>query len=140
MRRSHRKGAKDQAIAVAKALEGEKPVTIFPEGTTGPGTHLLPFRSTLVEAANYAARDVRIRPVAVDYGEARAEVGWFEEPGTDNVKRILNRPGKLPVTIQVLEALDPALDRKQLTNASREAIGETLGLTSPAHAPIGKGR
>src|SRR5215213_6173941 len=44
VKRTHRKGAKDQAIAVAKALEGAKPVTVFPEGTTGPGTHLLPFR------------------------------------------------------------------------------------------------
>jgi 1-acyl-sn-glycerol-3-phosphate acyltransferase len=70
VKRSHRKGAKDQAIALAKALEGEKPVAVFPEGTTGPGTHLLPFRSTLLEAANFAAKDVQIRPVAVDYGPA----------------------------------------------------------------------
>src|SRR5690348_1612322 len=42
VKRTHRKGAKDQANAVAQALEGERPVTIFPEGTTGPGTHLLP--------------------------------------------------------------------------------------------------
>ncbi|NUQ17797.1 MAG: 1-acyl-sn-glycerol-3-phosphate acyltransferase, partial [Sphingomonas sp.] len=50
VRRTHRKGARDQATAVAKSLEGKKPVTIFPEGTTGPGTHLLPVRSTLLEA------------------------------------------------------------------------------------------
>ena len=140
VKRTHRKGAKDQAIAVAKALEGEKPVTIFPEGTTGPGTHLLPFRSTLLEAANYAARDVHIRPVAVDYGEAKAEVGWFEEAGADNLKRILGRPGALPVTVRVLAPLDAALDRKQLTHAARAAIADTLGLTSPAHSPIGEGR
>jgi 1-acyl-sn-glycerol-3-phosphate acyltransferase len=140
VKRTHRKGAKDQAVAVAKALEGDKPVTIFPEGTTGPGIHLLPFRSTLLEAVNYAARDVRIRPVAVDYGNARGEVGWFLERGSDNVKRMLNRRGTLPVTIKVLAPLDPALDRKQLTHAARAAIAETLGLTSPAHSPIGEGR
>ena len=38
VKRTHRKGAKDQAIAVARALEGDKPVAVFPEGTTGPGT------------------------------------------------------------------------------------------------------
>jgi 1-acyl-sn-glycerol-3-phosphate acyltransferase len=138
VKRTHRKGAKDQAIAVAKALEGEKPVTIFPEGTTGPGTHLLPFRSTLIEAANFAARDVQICPVAIDYGDARGEVGWFIEAGADNVKRILGRHGTLPVTVRVLEPLDPALGRKQLTHQAREAIAQTLGLTSPAHSPIGE--
>lgn len=137
VKRSHRKGAKDQAIAVAKALDGPKPVIIFPEGTTGPGTHLLPFRSTLLEAANFASREVRVRPVAVDYGAARAEVGWFGESGANNVKRILGRRGTLPVALHVLGPLDPTVGRKQLTRDAREAIGRTLGLTSNAHSPIG---
>src|SRR6185503_9184446 len=65
VKRSHVKGAKEQAVALAKALDGDKPVTVFPETTTGPGTHLLPFRSTLLEAANYAAKDVAVRPIAI---------------------------------------------------------------------------
>jgi len=138
VKRSHRKGAKDQAIAIAAALEGERPVALFPEGTTGPGTHLLPFRSTLLEAANFAARDVVIRPVAVDYGDAMAEVGWADEPGKQNVLRLLGRPGTLPVTVNVLEALDRTGDRKQLTSEAREAIAQRLGLTSPPHSPIGE--
>lgn len=137
VRRTHRKGAKNQALAVASALEGEKPVTVFPEGTTGPGTHLLPFRSTLLEAANFASRNVEIRPVSLDYGEARAEVGWFIEAGADNVKRILGRRGTLPVTIHVLAPLEPGLGRKQLTMEARERIAETLRLTSHSHSPIG---
>lgn len=140
VKRTHRKGAKDQAIAVAKALDGAKPVTVFPEGTTGPGTYLLPFRSTLLEAANFASRTVRVRPVAVDYGAARGEVGWFEERGALNVKRILNRRGTLPVTVRTLAPLDPRLDRKQLTHEAREAIVETLGFKSQAHSPIGGAR
>src|SRR5947209_19426127 len=127
--RSHVKGAKDQAIAIAKALERDKPVALFPEGTTGPGTCLLPFRSTLLEAAKFAAEDVVIRPVAIDYGDARAEVGWFdEEPGRDNVLRLLGRRGTLPVTINLLPPLDRAGDRKQLAQQARETIAETLGL------------
>ena len=140
VKRTHRKGAKDQAIAVAKALERGKPVIVFPEGTTGPGTHLLPFRSTLLEAASFASREVRVRPVAVDYGAARAEVGWFGESGADNVKRILGRRGTLPVTVHVLGPLDPSLRRKQLTHDAREVIAQTLGLTSNAHSPIGEAR
>ena len=136
VRRGHVKGAKDQAVTIARALERDKPVALFPEGTTGPGTHLLPFRSTLLEAANFAAKDVAIRPVALDYGAARAEVGWWEEPGKDNVLRLLGRRGTLPVTVLLLPPLDRSGDRKQLTEQARESIAEALGFKSAAHSPI----
>lgn len=138
--RTDRKRSKDQAIAIARALEGSRPVVLFPEGTTGPGTHLLPFRSTLLEAANLAAKDVAIRPVAVDYGAAAAEACWWHEPGKDNVLRLLGRKGTLPVTVRVLAPLDRAGDRKQLAQEARDAIAQTLRLTSHAHSPIGEAR
>lgn len=138
VKRTHRKGAKDQAIAIAQALEGTKPVALFPEGTTGPGTHLLAFRSTLLEAANFAAKDVAIRPVAMDYGAAAAEIGWFDHPGKENVLRLLGRSRTLPVTVHVLSPLNRSLDRKQLAHEAREAIGRKLGLTSHHHSPIGR--
>ena len=137
VKRAHVKGARDQALAIAGALEREQPVALFPEGTTGPGTHLLPFRSTLLEAANYAAKDVEIRPVAIDYGAAAAELGWWQESGKANVLRVLGRRGTLPVTIRLLPELDRAGDRKQLTEAARDAIAQMLGLTSPGQSPIG---
>jgi 1-acyl-sn-glycerol-3-phosphate acyltransferase len=137
VKRTHVKGAKDQAVAIAKALESDKPVALFPESTTGPGTHLLPFRSTLLEAANFAAKDVAVRPVAIDYGAARAEVGWHgAEPGMENVLRILGRRGTLLVVIHLLAPLDRAGDRKQLTHEARESIAQSLGLTSQAQSPI----
>jgi 1-acyl-sn-glycerol-3-phosphate acyltransferase len=137
VKRSHRNGAREQAAAVANALEGQKPVTIFPEGTTGPGTHLLPFRSALLEAAHGAGDKVRVTPVVIDYGPAHAEVSWFVESGSDNVKRLLGRRGALPVSVQVLEPLESHLDRKQLTGAAREAIAERLRFKSHPHSPIG---
>ena len=140
VKRSHRKGAKDQAIAIAKALERDKPVVLFPEGTTGPGTHLLPFRSTLLEAANFAAKDVVMRPVVMDYGQAAAaEIGWYHESGKDNVLRILGRKATLPVTVRILDPLDRSGDRKQLTHEARDRIAERLGLTSHHRSPIGGG-
>jgi len=139
VKRSHVKGAKDQAIALAGALESEKPVTIFPETTTGPGTHLLPFRSSLLEAVNYAAKDVQIRPIAVEYGAAAPEVGWWDEPGMANVLRILGRRGTLPVTLHLLDPLNRARDRKQLAHQAREAIAATLGFKLHGHSPIGLG-
>jgi len=139
VKRSHVKGAKDQAIALADALQSEKPVTVFPEATTGPGTHLLPFRSSLLEAANYAAKDVQIRPIAVDYGAAAAEIGWWDEPGKSNVLRILGRRGPLPVTLHLLDPLDRSGDRKRLAHEAREAIARVLGFKSDAHSPIDPG-
>jgi 1-acyl-sn-glycerol-3-phosphate acyltransferase len=137
VKRSHVKGAKDQAITIAHALEDEQPVALFPEGTTGPGTHMLPFRSTLLEAANYAASDVAIRPVAIDYGEAAREVGWWHESGKNNVLRILGRRGIIQVTVNVLEPLDRTGSRKALAAAAHGAIAERLRLTSAGQSPIG---
>ena len=138
VKRTDVRGAKDQAIALARALEGEKPVTVFPEGTTGPGTQLLPFRSTLLEAANYADNDIEIRPVAINYRNARPDFGWFgSEPGKDNVLRLLGRAGTVAVTVTLMPPLDRAADRKRLTQEAREQIARSLGLTSEAHSPIG---
>ena len=139
VRRTHRKGAKVQAVTIAKALEGSKPVALFPEGTSGPGTQLLPFRSTLLEAANFAARDVIIVPVAIDYGAAAATVGWYNEPGKDNILRILGRRRTLPVTVSILETLERGLDRKQLSEQARAAIAVKLGFKFDAHSPIAAG-
>jgi len=136
VKRSHVKGAKEQALTIAKALEGDQPVTLFPEGTTGPGTDLLPFRSTLLEAANFAAKDVAIRPVALDYGAAAPDIGWWEESGKDNLLRLLGRRTGLPVTVRLLGPLSRAGDRKQIAAEARDAIAATLRFKSPARSPI----
>lgn len=136
VRRSHVSGARDQAIAVAKALEGDQPVTLFPEGTTGSGRQLLFFRSTLLEAANFAARDVQIRPVALDYGPAAPDIAWFDESGKDNVLRLLGRKGSLAVTVHLLAPLERSAGRKRLAAEAAEAIAQTLGFKLPVHSPI----
>ena len=137
VRRSHVKGARDQAVTIARALERDKPVALLPEGTTGPGTHLLPFRPTLLEAANFAAKDVAIRPVAIDYGAAAKQVGWFEEPGLSNALRLLGRRGSFPVIVRLLEPLDRAGDRKRLAAEARAAIAQALGFKLDQPSPIG---
>jgi 1-acyl-sn-glycerol-3-phosphate acyltransferase len=136
VRREHKKGARNQAMEIAAALHRDSPVTIFPEGTTGPGTHLLPFRSTLIEAATYAERDVEVRPVALDYGAATEEVTWFGEHGLANLRRILGRKGKMPVTIHLLPPLSRDLDRKALAVAAHDAIAATLAASDSARARL----
>jgi 1-acyl-sn-glycerol-3-phosphate acyltransferase len=137
VKRTQRGAAKDQAIELARSLERDQPVTVFAEGTTGPGTHLLPFRSTLLEAANYASKDVVIRPLALNYGNAATDVSWWEQPAMENVWHLLGRRGTLPITIRLLDPLDRALDRKQLAQQAREQIAAALGFKSDAQSPIG---
>jgi 1-acyl-sn-glycerol-3-phosphate acyltransferase len=122
VRRNHRRGAPQQAEAIARKLRDPQPVALFPEGTTGPGTHLLPFRSTLLSAVTPLPKGVTVRPMAIDYGEAAPDVGWYDEPGKDNVLRILRRARPLRVTIRILDPLPAMQDRKALAHAAREAI------------------
>ena len=133
--REDRKGSKDQAVAIARAAERDQPITLFPEGTTGPGDEMLPFRSSLLEAATYASDAVEVRPLALDYGEAASELGWHGESGKDNVLRILGRKGTLPVTVRLLPPLDRTSDRKALAQAAREVIAQTLA-SSRGNTPL----
>ena len=126
IRRDQRRGAPDQARAIARKLEDPQPLALFPEGTTGPGTHLLPFRSTLFSAVAPPPPGVEVRPVAIDYGPAAADLGWHDESGKDNLLRVLGRSGTIPVTVRLLDSLPPTEDRKALSNSAREAIADAL--------------
>lgn len=126
VRRDHRRGAPGQAEAIAQRLRQPQPLALFPEGTTGPGSHLLPFRSTLFSAVTPPPPRAIVRPVAIDYGDASCDIGWHEEPGRNNVLRILGRRRPLAVTIRLLDPLPPMHDRKALSQAAREAIGQAL--------------
>lgn len=137
IRRAAVRDSKLQALAIAKALERVQPVALFPEGTVGPGTRLLPFRSTLLEASNIASRDVTIRPVALDYGPIAPDIAWFEIPVKRNFFAILGRPGTFPVTIRLLGALKRGGNRKYLAAAARQAIADALGFNCHAPSPIG---
>ena len=136
IRRSHRKGSRDQALAIADALRGTQPVTLFPEGTTGPGDHLLPFRSTLLEAAALAGPEVEVRPAAIDYGAAGTEVGWHGESGIDNALRLLGRRTAMPVVVHLLDPLDRRLDRKAMAHQARESIAAALAASSSPAAGL----
>ncbi len=126
VRRDHRRGASNQADAIARKLRDPQPLALFPEGTTGPGTHMLPFRSTLFAAVAPPPPGVTVRPVAIDYGEAAPELGWHNEPGKDNVLRTIGRRRAVPVTVRLLDPLPPMTDRKAMAHAAREAIADAL--------------
>jgi lyso-ornithine lipid O-acyltransferase len=125
--RAARGDAHGQVRRIAEGIARDQPLTVFPEGTTGDGAGLLPFRSTLLAAVTPAAPGTSVRPVAIDYGLAREEIAWHDgEPALVNALRLLGRRGTLPVTVRLLDALAPSDDRKALARDARAAIEQAL--------------
>jgi len=133
IRRAERRNAHGQAAAIATALGDPQPLALFPEGTTGDGGTLLPFRSTLLDAVAPPPPDVIVRPVAIDYGPAALIFGWAKgEPGKANALRILGHRGTTPVTVRLLDPIPPSPDRKVIARATHDAIAVALAASNPA--------
>ena len=125
--RGARRNSRDQVRQIVEALRHHQPLAIFPEGTTGDGRHLLPFRTTLLEAVAPPPRGVTVRPVAVDYGRYADVIGWHGgEPGVANFKRVLGHRGTMAVTLHLLNPLPPDSDRKTLARHARQAIAAAI--------------
>ncbi len=125
--RAGRGDAHGQVRRIAEALAAPQPLTVFPEGTTGDGRALLPFRPTLLHAVAPPPPAASVRPVALDYGESVDAVAWHGgEPGLANALRVLGMQGKRQVTVRLLEALSPNADRKALARSAHAAIRAAL--------------
>ena len=125
--RAERGDAHGQVARIAEALDHPQPLSVFPEGTTGNGRHLLPFRSTLLHAVAPPPPGVTVRPVAIDYGEHVDTVGWHSgESGRANALRVMGRRGTMDVTVRLLDPIPPSSDRKALARQSQTAIAAAL--------------
>lgn len=127
--RTERTAVRGQADALRSALQAGQPVALFPEGTTEGGAEILPFRASLLASLFPPLADVRVQPVALDYGPAAHDIAWMgDEPAAANVRRVLSRSGTVSVTIHFLEPIEPAAvgDRKALAAQCRREIVEAL--------------
>jgi 1-acyl-sn-glycerol-3-phosphate acyltransferase len=137
VQRQKRSEARLQANAVSVALTEGRPVVLFAEGGTGDGITLTPFRPSLFVAANEAG--VTVQPVAIDYGARHAEIAWPHGARfVSEMKRMLNRPAPVPVTLHFLAPLDGAqVDRKQLAIETHRAIAGVITAKSrPSSARV----
>jgi 1-acyl-sn-glycerol-3-phosphate acyltransferase len=127
--RESRRAARGQVDQLGKALLGHHPVTLFPEGTTGDGRTLFPFRPALFASVAPAPPGIAVQPVAIDYGAAAPEIAWTgdEELGP-NAGKVLARPGRLHCTLRFLDPLAPSEDRKALAAQAQAAIAAALAL------------
>ena len=117
----------EDEAALRAALAGARPVLMFPEGTTGDGLRLLPFRSSLFAAVAPAPAGVAVHPVCLSYPGAREAVAWYgEEPALPSLRRILGRRGSFTAVVRILPALAPAEDRKVLASQAEKAVGAWL--------------
>lgn len=136
--RTDRMGIRRQIEDIRTALTRHRGLAVFPEGTTGDGHHLLPFKPTLLKVLDPPPDGIRVQPLFIDYGADAQDIAWHdEEPFGANAKRLLARRKSLPVTIHFLEAFDPVTlgDRKAIAaHARREMLdAQAAGKDSGEH-------
>jgi len=123
--RADRMAVTAQIAQVRATLSQDWPVTLFPEGTTGDGLVLLPFKAALMAALDPAPPGIVVQPVRIDYGAATGELAWVgEETGQHHALRVLRRKGSFAPTLHFAEPFDPADigDRKAITAEARRRI------------------
>lgn len=123
-----------QIAQLRAAIAAGRGVTLFPEGTTGDGTTLLPFKAALLAALDPPPPGVRVQPIRVDYGAATRELAWVgDEPGQVHALRVLRRRGTFAVTLHLLAPFDPAAagNRKAIAARARTAIAADQSTPAP---------
>jgi 1-acyl-sn-glycerol-3-phosphate acyltransferase len=136
--RHARREVKEQADALRAALAAGRAVTLFPEGTTEAGHEVLPFRPSLFASLFPPLPGVMVQPVALEYC-ASGDAAWVgDESYGLNARRILSRPGALPVTLHFLAPIDPheAGDRKALAARARAEVVEALAASAAPAVPL----
>ena len=137
VQREARREIHNQANDLRNALARGRPVTLFPEGTTGPGDGLLPFRPSLLQAVIPTPPNLQVQPVFLDYGAEAPDIAWLDpESGLDNFKRLLARKRPVHLTIHYLDPLSDEVesDRKMLAEAARAAITAEMAATARSSA------
>lgn len=126
--RHRRTSVGEQVAQIREALDHGGTLTLFPEGTTGDGTELGPFKSALLSAFEPRPEGAAIQPVLLEYEDV-PRIAWVgEEPGLDNFKRILARLRPVRLTVHFFEPLagEDLADRKRIAAAAQEVIGSAL--------------
>lgn len=129
--REERHRVHHQADAIGEKLKSGRSLVLFAEGTTSDGLTILPFRSSLFEAAMHATR---IQPIAVGYhrgdgarlsDDAMRTIGWT---GDEELLPNLAQVSKLWLSAEIrlarAFAVEPGMTRKALAERCRIAVME----------------
>jgi lyso-ornithine lipid O-acyltransferase len=136
--RADRAGAARQRDEIRRRLEAGDNLILFPEGTSGDGIHLLPFKTALFSAADGEA--VQVQPISVAYQLLdgiplgrfyRPFFAWYGDMAmAPHLWKFLGM-GQLTVVIQFHAPVRPADfgSRKLLAEHCRAAIAEGLAVS-----------
>ncbi|HEY9011611.1 MAG TPA: 1-acyl-sn-glycerol-3-phosphate acyltransferase, partial [Devosia sp.] len=137
-----RTDAKRTTAEMAKRMAAGGAVLLFAEGQSDIGTHVLPFRSALVGAAQHAmqeagAKEVLIQPLTVSYTRLqglpvsrneRSLIAWIKSKSVkQNIREILSG-GVKEVTLAFGTPMPLArgADRKAVTKAAEQEVRRML--------------
>jgi 1-acyl-sn-glycerol-3-phosphate acyltransferase len=129
--RSKRQHAARVVETVSDSLKAGDNLCYFPEGTTSDGTHMLPFKSSVLQAAINA--NTQIWPVAIRYinadGSINTEMAYAGETSMiESMKLIIMQKNAL-VELHFLSPMQATgRDRRELTDAAFQAIKAKLAL------------
>lgn len=119
--RERRRDAMRVLGLMAQALRDGDTVAVFPEGTTGPGGHIMPFHANLLQAAIDAPAP--IQPVVIAYREH----GHAVSPSAAYVGDIdLLQSLWMTVTARQLVVNIEFLDARTVAHADRRTLSEHL--------------
>ena len=127
-----RRTAGEMSARIAKG----GPVLLFAEGTSGIGTHVLPFRTALMGAAGAALGEgAKIQPLAIAYTKIsglplsrpeRRQIAWIGDMGIgDNLGAILGS-GPKEVTLAFGAPIQADGDRKQIAGQAENSVRRML--------------
>jgi lyso-ornithine lipid O-acyltransferase len=154
--RNRRSDAGRTAQEMGSHMAGNNAVLLFAEGQSDIGTHVLPFRSALVGAAQHAmlaagASEVAIQPLTIAYTKLqglpvsrneRSMIAWIKSKSVkQNIREILGGPIKdVTVAFGTPRPLRETDNRKLVTRAAEQDVRAALvalnrgqPLRAPAH-------
>lgn len=140
--RSRRSDAGRTSREIGRHMAEGNAVLLFAEGQSDVGTHVLPFRSALVGAAQHAmieagAKDVVIQPLTIAYTKLqglpvsrneRSLIAWIKAKSVgENIRDILTGGVKdVTVAFGIPKPLTEGADRKQVTKAAEDDVRRML--------------
>lgn len=140
--RTRRSGTGRTALAMGKHMADGNMIILFAEGQSDIGTHVLPFRSALVGAAQHAiqaagAQAVNIQPLTIAYTRLqglpisrneRSLVAWVKSRSLkQNILAILSGPVKdVTIAFGTAQVLSDGADRKAITKAAETEVRAML--------------
>ncbi|WP_309084252.1 lysophospholipid acyltransferase family protein [Chelativorans sp.] len=141
--RDRRRAAPNQTREIAGRLSDGDPMVLFAEGTTGDGNRVMPFKSTLLDAARLAlqrqeTRRVLVQPVAIAYlrrnglllsWRERGSMAWIGDMDFVPHLMMMLRQGAVDVEVRFGDPIPFSADgnRKTVARAAEAEVRRMLG-------------